>query len=276
MARPVTYLSWQVKSRDGAQHDVMLYLDVDGSIATNTSGEKVVWSRDRIGGLDLLRIGTQKQAMLEEYGDDLRINWGYFYIGVPDGQGKTTTTAGNWSDRRSFLESGKIPTQDDLEQPRMPKSQHPASPKLIVAMPLGLVGNAPVSRRVLLSYNDVYSVEYLRQRLLPYWRKQFLTFGEMLEAAEVEYGALTKRAEQFDAELEHDLVQEGGAEYCSDRHPRIPPGDWRSQIGGRRCRRALLHAEREFQQWINIHGRCAVPVGAHVPFAESEASRGAA
>src|SRR3569623_949 len=42
MARPVTYLSWQVKSRDSSQHDVTLYLDVDGSVATDTSGEKVV------------------------------------------------------------------------------------------------------------------------------------------------------------------------------------------------------------------------------------------
>ena len=215
MARPVTYLSWQIRSRDGAQHDVTLYLDVDGTVATNNSGEKVVWSRDRIDGLDLLRIGTQKQPMLEEYGDDLRINWGYFYLGVPDNEGKAITTAGNWSDRRNFVETGKIPLQDDLEQPRMPKSQHPASPKLIVTMPLGKVGSAPVSRHVLLSYNDIYSVEYMRQRLLPYWRKQFSSFSEMLQAAEHDYPTLTKRAEQFDTELEHDLVQEGGAEYAS-------------------------------------------------------------
>ena len=215
MARPVTYLSWQVKSRDGAQHDVTLYLDVDGTVATNTPGEKVVWSRDRIDGIDLLRVGTQKQAMLEEYGDDLRINWGYFYLGVPDNQGKTVATAGNWSDRQSFIEKGKVPVQDDLEQPRMPKSQHPASPKLIVTMPLGAVGAAPVSRHVLVSYNDIYSVEYMRQRLLPYWRKQFSNFAEMLEAAEQDYPSLTKRAEQFDAELEHDLIQEGGAEYAA-------------------------------------------------------------
>jgi hypothetical protein len=215
MARPVTYLSWQVKSRDGAQHDVTIYLDADGSLATNTSGEKVVWSRDRIDGIDLLRVGTQKQAMLEEYGDDLRINWGYFYIGVPDNQSKAVATAGNWSERRAFLESGKIPTQDDLEQPRMPKSQHPASPKLIVTMPLGSVGGSPVSRHVLLSYDDIYSVEYMRQRLLPYWRKQFSTFAEMLEAAEHEYPSLSKRAEQFDTELQHDLEQEGGAEYAA-------------------------------------------------------------
>ena len=215
MARPVTYLSWQVKSRDGAQHDVTLYLDVDGTLATNTPGEKVVWSRDRIDGLDLLRVGTQKQAMLEEYGDDLRINWGYFYLGVPDSQGKAVTTAGNWSDRQSFIEKGKIPVQDDLEQPRMPKSQHPSSPKLIVTMPLGAVGTAAASRHVLLSYNDIYSVEYMRQRLLPYWRKQFSTFSEMLDAAEHDYPSLSKRAEQFDAELEHDLIQEGGAEYAA-------------------------------------------------------------
>jgi glutaminase A-like protein/uncharacterized protein DUF5127/uncharacterized protein DUF4964 len=215
MARPVTYLSWQIKSRDGSQHDVILYLDVDGSVATNTSGEKVVWSHDRIDGLDLLRVGTQKQEMLQEYGDDLRINWGYFYLGVPDGQGRMVTTAGNWSDRQNFVKNGKIPVQDDLEQPRMPKSQHPASPKLIVTMPLGNVGSAPVTRHVLVSYDDIYSVEYMRQRLLPYWRKQFSTFAEMLATAERDYPSLTKRAEQFDAELEHDLVQEGGAEYAS-------------------------------------------------------------
>jgi hypothetical protein len=215
MARPVTYLSWQIKSRDGAQHDVTLYFDVDGTIATNTPGEKVVWSREQIDRLSLLRIGTQKQPMLEEYGDDVRIDWGYFYLGVPQDQGKAVLAAGNWSDRQRFIETGQTPTQDDLEQPRMPKSQHPAAPKLIVTMPVGMVGSAPVSRHVLLSYDDIYSVEYMRQRLLPYWRKQFSTFAEMIETAERDYASLTARAEKFDAELQHDLTQEGGPEYAA-------------------------------------------------------------
>ena len=215
MARPVTYLTWQIKSRDGAQHDVTLYLDVDGTIATNAPGEKVVWSRDKINGIDLLRVGTQKQPMLEEYGDDLRINWGYFYLGVPEKQGKAVTVAGNWSDRRRFIQTGQTPAQDDLEQPRMPKSQHPASPKLIVTMPVGAVGSAPVIRHVLLSYDDIYSVEYMRQRLLPYWRKEFSTFAEMLETAEHDYVSLSQRAEKYDAELERDLEQQGGAEYAA-------------------------------------------------------------
>ena len=94
MARPVTYLSFEAKSRDGAQHDVSLYLDVDGAIATNTPGEPVVWSRAQIDGLHLLRVGSQRQPVLEQWGDDLRINWGFFYLGVPDGQGTVSLATG--------------------------------------------------------------------------------------------------------------------------------------------------------------------------------------
>jgi hypothetical protein len=215
MARPVSYLTWEVKSRDRAQHDVALYLDVDGAIATNTRGEPVLWSRDRIGGLDLLRVGSQKQPMLEQYGDDLRINWGYFYLAVPDSEGKASLAAGNESDRDRFVSSGELPVDDDLDQPRMPQSNHPPSPTLNLAMPLGKVGDSSVIRHVLLSYNDTYSVEYMHQRLLPYWRKEFPSFASMLQAAERDYIPLTTRAEQYDSELEHDLVQTGGTEYAA-------------------------------------------------------------
>jgi len=74
MARPVTYLSWEVKSRDSAHHEVSIYLDIDGAIATNRPDEPVVWSRAEIDGLRLLRVGTSKQPTLEQSGDDLRIN----------------------------------------------------------------------------------------------------------------------------------------------------------------------------------------------------------
>lgn len=215
LARPVTYLSWGVKSRDGAGHDVTLYLDVEGTIATNTPGEPVVWSRAQIPGLRLLRVGSQQQPMLQQYGDNLRINWGYFYIGVPDGQGPASLAAGNGTDRDHFISAGELPAQDDLEQPRMPQSSHPPAPLLNVALPLGHVGAAAVSRHVLLAYDDLYSVEYMHQRLLPYWRKEFSDFSSLLQAAERDYLPLEKRAEQYDAQLEHDLVQAGGGEYAA-------------------------------------------------------------
>jgi Glutaminase A six helical-hairpin domain/Domain of unknown function (DUF5127) len=215
MARPVTYLTWTVQSRDGAAHDVAVYLDVDGAIATNTREEPVVWSRARIAGMNLLRVGTQRQPMLQLWGDNVRIDWGYFYLAVPDGQGAVTMAAGNEEDREAFLKTGALPDSDDLHQPRMPQSEYPSAPLLNLEFSLGSVGATPVRRHVMLAYDDRYSVEYMQQKLRPYWRKQFPSFAAMLEAADRDYTPLSERAKRYDAELEQDLVQAGGGEYAA-------------------------------------------------------------
>jgi hypothetical protein len=215
MARPVTYLTWEVQSRDGNKHNVTLYLDVSGAIATNTPVEPVVWSRARIAGMQLLRVGTQQQPMLEKWGDNLRIDWGYFCLGVPDAQGAAELAATNEDARERFVSTGDLPEVDDLDQPRAPASHYPPAPLLAVALPLGSVGTTPVTRHVLFSYNDIYSVEYMHERLLPYWRAQFATYGAMLEAAEDDYASLAQRAASYDADLEQDLVRAGGKEYAA-------------------------------------------------------------
>ena len=215
LARPVTYLTWTVRSRDNAQHEVTLYLDTDAAIATDTRDQLVVWSRNHVPGLSLLRVGTQDQHILRKWGDDVRIDWGYFYLAVPDAQGSAAMAAGNADDREQFLATGKLPDEDDLEQPRMPQSRHPSVPLLNVALPLGKIGESPVSRHVLLAYDDIYSVEYMHQRLLPYWRKEFPTFSALLQGAERDYSKLQQRAVRYDADLGRDLASVGGPEYAA-------------------------------------------------------------
>jgi Domain of unknown function (DUF4965)/Domain of unknown function (DUF5127)/Domain of unknown function (DUF1793)/Domain of unknown function (DUF4964) len=215
MARPITYLTWDVTSRDGDTHDVAIYLDADGALATDSRDEPVTWSRAEIAGLHLLRTGTAKQAVLERYGDNLRIDWGYFYIGVPSTGSSSQLAAGNQTYRDAFIATGRLPEEDDLEQPRVPQSRYPSAPALNMVMQLGAVGAASISRHVILGYDDVFSLEYMRQKLLPYWRTQFPDFGALLKAAEREYPSLEKRAETFDADLESDLVHAGGPEYAA-------------------------------------------------------------
>lgn len=214
MARPVTYLTWTAKSRDGHPHDVTLYFDAAGTLATNDPGESVLWSRGAIKGLNLLRIGTQAQPVLQRWGDNVRIDWGWFYIAAPQSE-KAQLAAGNQGYRQDFLKTGTLPQSDDLEEPRTPQSRHPAAPALNVALPLGSVGAAPVSRHLLLAYDDLYSVEYMQRKLLPYWRTEFSTFACMLEAAEQQYPTLEKQATKYDAALQDDLVRAGGPEYAA-------------------------------------------------------------
>jgi Glutaminase A six helical-hairpin domain/Domain of unknown function (DUF5127)/Domain of unknown function (DUF4964) len=215
LARPITYLSWEVRSRDRANHDVSIYLDADGAIATNRPDESVIWSRAEIDGLHLLRVGTSRQPMLEQFGDNLRINWGYFYFAVPSAAGGAEVAAGNQAYRSRFIATGHIPLEDDLDQPRMPQSNHPPAPALNLVLHLGSVDETTVTRHLLMGYDDIYPVEYMHQKLLPYWRTEFPTFSALLKGAERDYESLQMRAVKYDAELEHDLVAAGGPEYAA-------------------------------------------------------------
>jgi hypothetical protein len=214
MSRPVTYLTWEVKSRDAATHNVSLYFDADGNMAVNHGDETVTWSRAEIQGLHLLRVGSSKQPILKDWGDNVRIDWGYFYLGLPSGE-EAECAAGNEAYRDEFVKTGKIPADDDLDQPRMPQSRYPSPPALNVVLPLGAVGATPVSRHMLLGYDDTYSVEYMQQRLLPYWRKEFANFSALMKRAERDYPSMVDRAKQYDADLMRDLTRAGGPEYAA-------------------------------------------------------------
>jgi hypothetical protein len=50
LSRPVTYILWQARATDGKRHEVSLYLDASAEWAVNTTDQKVVWSRYRLGG----------------------------------------------------------------------------------------------------------------------------------------------------------------------------------------------------------------------------------
>ena len=52
----------------------------------NTPDEPVTWGRSRAQGLTVLNVGSRDQRVLNRPGDDLRIDWGYFHLAVPDAE----------------------------------------------------------------------------------------------------------------------------------------------------------------------------------------------
>ena len=212
LARPVTYLTWDAWATDGRAHRVSLYFDCTAEFVVNTTYEKVVWSRPRVGDLRVLTFGSQEQPVLERAGDDLRIDWGYLHLAVPaSGVAGADVIAWNQTARNSFVATGTLPDSDDMRMPRMAREELPV---LATVFDLGEVAAAPVSRHLMLAYDDVYSVEYFRRRLRPYWRREGLEADAMLKAAARDYETLKRRSEAFDAELMADLRRVGGEEYA--------------------------------------------------------------
>ena len=86
LSRPVTYLTWTISSTNSAAHQVALFLDIDPRIAVNTPDQAVTWGRSHANGLNVLNVGSQEQRPLNRSGDNLRIDWGYFHLAVPENE----------------------------------------------------------------------------------------------------------------------------------------------------------------------------------------------
>ena len=212
MSRPVTYLTWTAKSNDGKQHDVELYFDASTDIAANTADEPTAWGRYRAGNLDVLRAGTQQQPILQKSGDNLRIDWGYLYVAAGRDQQATLAATSREQTELSFKGTGHLPESDDLT---IDTSQRFKTPVLAAGFNLGSVTAAPVSRFLMVAYDDLYSIEYFHRALQAYWRRDGMDTAQMLTKAAEEYELIKTRCEQFDRQLMDDLKKTGGEEYAA-------------------------------------------------------------
>ena len=207
LSRPVTYLTWRIHSIDGKKHEVSVLLDIDPRIAVDREFEPVVWGRFRAGDLTVLSVGSQEQQVLARSGDDLRADWGYFHLAVPESEHAVLANASGAME--SFLHSGTLPTADDLDMP----SRAGDAAHLAVLLPASVTPSNDAEMHVLLSYTQGYAIEYMHRRLREFWQRNGQTTEQMLEAAESQHAALVERGKRFDGELRSVLERAGGREY---------------------------------------------------------------
>ncbi len=212
---PVTYLTWSVRSADGKNHAAQIYFDASSDIAVNTPDQPVSWSRLRTNGLQVLRIGSREQPALQKSGDNLRIDWGYLYVATPTSEDARQAANDRSVTREAFLRGGQVNVEDAFadHNPRV-RTNPVRSPVLAVSFDLGNVNSQPVSRYVVLAYDDLYSLEYFNRRVRPYWRRKGAEAPDLLRAATEGYQQVLAKCRDFDRELMADLTRIGGKEYA--------------------------------------------------------------
>ncbi|MEZ0542630.1 glutaminase family protein [Fibrella arboris] len=208
VARPVTYLTFSARSVDGKPHTVEIYVAMAGTLATNNAEQDVVVDVGSTPGLNWLNIGTQQQPVLGRRGDNVRIDWGYAYLAVPQ-QMKAQLTAGSLADlKRRFVSLGTVP-------PGKASLGAARGFGLAVDIPMGPVGTSPVQKHIMLGYDDLYSVQYFGKSLRPWWRRaEKMTMPTLLQTAEKDYARLRRKSTAFDTRLYSDAQQAGGKQYA--------------------------------------------------------------
>jgi len=205
-ARPISYISYTVKSTDAKPHSVDIFFGVSSNLAVNTPNQSVsAWKRSK-NNLSILKTGTVEQPVLKKRGDDLRIDWGYLYVAVP-GRFNATQFIGKQNESlKSFVDS-KYPIQTEVLNSK--------NLNLSSIIPFGPVSSTPVDKYMMLGYDDLKSVEYFGEKLLPIWRQAgSQQFEDQLAEANSQYPSLKTSCATVDAKLYADAEKAGGKEYA--------------------------------------------------------------
>jgi len=201
MARPVSYITYAVKSNDGKLHDVQVALGASTGLATNTPSQEVVTKKYSTPRLNILKAGTKEQPVLQKKGDNLRIDWGYMYIAAPV----------------SSRSMQSVTVADDAMIPFTSKTLIPTGKNLFLntVVDLGKVGNAGKEQFFLIGYDDIYSIQYFGANLKPWWKNDATqTIEKQLTLAADEYETVMKQCDVFNKSIYSDAEKTGGKKYA--------------------------------------------------------------
>ena len=206
LARPVSYITYQVKSTDGKSHDVKVYLGASSDISVNIPSQEVEAVSMKTKDLQLLKAGTISQPVLKKKGDDLRIDWGFFYVAAKDEANTMQYISENdEAGIASFLKG----TGGNSEK------VSGKSLMLNTVIDFGPVSTDQKEKFVELGYDEIYPVQFFNQNLKPWWnRNGTSTIQKQLELAFTKYHSVVNKCNIFDNQLYASANRSGGEDYA--------------------------------------------------------------
>lgn len=209
LSRPISYISYKVNAKDGRSHKTKVFLSASSAIAVNQPSQEVVAEAKNSASLSMLKVGTIQQPVLQKKGDDIRIDWGYFYVGADKSRSVQSLSPDCETAITSFLSGNK---KGQSKQPQLKGRQL----SLNTVLDLGTASsNRNAIGHMLLGYDENFSVQYFKTNLRPWWNRDGKnTFTNLMQTAETEYSSVMKQVAIADKQIQGDLFKAGGADYA--------------------------------------------------------------
>ncbi len=181
LTRPVTYLELSWESLDGKEHDVNINIAASEQLCLNEPWQNDVTvepvSEQNVKGM---RMGNVEQKPLNKSGDDVRIDWGYFYL-MTDAENAEIKETEIWS--QSYINAAYSPAENE---------------KFMCYF----------------AYDDIESIEYFGKHLRSYWNRDGQTITQAIAEAAGEYDSVMNRCKEFSEKLYADAFDAGGEKYA--------------------------------------------------------------
>ena len=177
-SRPVSYLSLSCESIDGLSHEVSAKVSCSEEFCLNCAGEsRALSEKADIDTLACIKMGNGVQKVLHRSGDNVRIDWGYFYLAT-DKNG----SVGAEVFENMYAVYAETKLQDEA---------------LFV-----------------FAYDDVKSITYFGEQLDAYWKKDGKTIVEAMEEAVAEYDLLYNNCCKFSDDMKNKAIEVGNDNYA--------------------------------------------------------------
>jgi hypothetical protein len=205
VSRPVSYLTFNITSTDNRGHSVDVYFDASPDFARNKSNQQVKTDyRSWSDGSQVSEMGTLEQRVLQSKGDDIRIDWGYFYMmfnnKAQSGFATYTMGPGMTAKDVQFKNSDKQALETTVG----------------IKFLKGLTGpGKTVKGNLLFAYDDVYSMEYFNKKLEAWWKMKNKSIDQVLVQASNDFITIKEKCDGFDRTLYADALKAGGEEYAN-------------------------------------------------------------
>jgi hypothetical protein len=182
LSRPVSYITYNVRANDSKTHAVKVFLSASSDIAVYRPSQEVTVKKYSTGNLSILKTGTVEQPILQKGADDMRIDWGYFYVAAPKSSGAMQSITSGDDAEDAFKNGSSASTVSRGK-----------SLSLNTVVPFGTVGKTPVERFVELGYDEIYAIQYFKKNLRPWWNTSGkATMEGQLASAANEYKAIMR------------------------------------------------------------------------------------
>ncbi len=194
LTRPVSYLKLTWRALDKKAHTVTATFAVSEEICMDFRGQDAVdiemLEQD---GIRSAKIGTVSQPVLAKRGDDIRIDWGYFYL----------STTGESAKVGAYNE--KVPFVEDL--------RHGDSEDMAFVFAENTL-DADKGALFTFAYDDVESMVYFGKHLKTYWNKNGEKILDEITKAFADYDFCYMKGVAFSERLFIDATKAGGEKYA--------------------------------------------------------------
>ncbi|MCH7408516.1 DUF4965 domain-containing protein [Belliella sp. DSM 111904] len=211
LSRPVNYINYSTTSNDGADHEVQIYFEATPEWSVNELNQEVEVTTGQIGNVKYAKSGTIEQPILKKSGDNVRIDWGYFYLATQESDSKSVSIGDFVSVKEQFINEGTIQNEKKQLNAVMSKKM----PVMSITENLGIVGSNSEYGYVMVAYDDIESIQYFGNNLKAWWTQDGkVSFNEVLQASADDHKEILKRTNSLDEQIYNEALNVGGENYA--------------------------------------------------------------